>query len=94
MELHDNIRRHRDNANAILIQSLAVIPQVRREMAPIAAAGAWNMGQWESMGQYVGAIEPHRAPSTSATAFLRAVLDVHCADFRSARGEACMLPDD
>ncbi len=60
--------------------------QVRREMAPIAAAGAWNMGQWDAMETYVTAIEPRRAPSTSATAFLRAVLDVHKAAFRSARG--------
>lgn len=55
-------------------------------MAPIAAAGAWNMGQWDAMQQYVAAIEPRRAPSTSATAFLRAVLDVHNRDFRAARG--------
>ena len=55
-------------------------------MAPIAAAGAWNMGQWDQMEAYVGAIEPRRAASTSATATLRAVLDVHHRDFRAARG--------
>ena len=62
-------------------------PQVRREMAPIAAAGAWNMGQWGEMEEYVHAIEPRRAPTTSATAFLRAVLDVHNKEFRAARGD-------
>jgi serine/threonine-protein kinase mTOR len=64
-----------------------IYEQVRREMAPIAAAGAWNMGQWDQMETYVGAIEPRRAASTSATAFLRAVLDVHHRDFRAARGD-------
>ena len=55
-------------------------------MAPIAAAGAWNMGQWSEMEEYVVAIEPRRDASTSATAFLRAVLDVHHREWPSALG--------
>ena len=56
-------------------------------MAPIAAAGAWNMGRWDEMQEYVYAIDSGAAPTSSANAFLRAVLDVHREDYRHARGK-------
>ncbi len=59
---------------------------LQREMAPIAAAGAWNMGRWDEMSEYVYAIDSGAAPTSSANAFLRAVLDVHRTDYRRARG--------
>ena len=59
----------------------------QREMAPIAAAGAWNMGRWDEMSEYVYAIDSGSASTSSANAFLRAVLDVHRQDYRRARGE-------
>lgn len=66
--------------------AMELIVQARRELAPIAAAGAWNMGHWGDMQQYVNAIEPNREASTSATAFLRAVLDVHNDEWTAAKG--------
>ena len=62
-------------------------PHVQREMAPIAAAGAWNMGAWDEMEDYVFAIDSGAAPTSSANAFLRAVLNVHNEDYIDARGD-------
>ena len=59
---------------------------MQREMAPIAAAGAWNMGAWDEMEEYVTAIDSGNAPSSSANAFLRAVLSVHKEDYKLAQG--------
>ena len=61
-------------------------PHLQREMAPIAAAGAWNMGAWDEMEDYVYAIDNGAAPTSSANAFLRAVLSVHNEDYEVARG--------
>ncbi len=63
----------------------------QREMAPIAAAGAWNMGRWDEMQEYVYAIDSGAAPTSSANAFLRAVLDVHREDYRHARSARTLL---
>ena len=68
-----------------------VDPHVQREMAPVAAAGAWNMGAWEEMEEYVTAIDSGAAPTSSANAFLRAVLCVHKGDYKLARGVSCSL---
>ena len=44
------------------------------------------MGRWDEMSEYVYAIDSGAAPTSSANAFLRAVLDVHRQDYRRARG--------
>lgn len=62
-------------------------------MAPIAAAGAWNMGRWDEMQEYVYAIDSGAAPTSSANAFLRAVLDVHREDYRHARSAHIIATD-
>ena len=67
-----------------------VDPHIQREMAPIAAAGAWNMGHWGEMEDYVYAIDAGAAPTSSPNAFLRAVLYVHNQDYRAARGTVCL----
>ena len=45
------------------------------------------MGRWDEMSEYVYAIDSGSASTSSANAFLRAVLDVHRQDYRRARGE-------
>ena len=62
-----------------------VEPPARRSMAPIAAHAAWQMGNWESMQQYVDVVTSHQpGGGSSEGAFLSAVLDVRRNDLASA----------
>lgn len=61
-------------------------PHVQRATAPTAAIGAWNMGAWDEMDEYVAEIDSGAAPSSSQNAFIRAVLSVHKEDYKHARG--------
>ncbi|KDD76204.1 FAT domain-containing protein, partial [Helicosporidium sp. ATCC 50920] len=58
-------------------------PQVRRELAPIAAHAAWQLGDWMHMQQYVDIINV-QASNNSEGAFLSAVLDVRHKDYDKA----------
>jgi len=52
----------------------------RREMAPLAAAAAWSLREWDSMDNYIGVM-----PSDSADrSFYRAILAVHRNQFSKA----------
>jgi hypothetical protein len=48
-------------------EPLQRLPQVRseddktkRDIAPLAASAAWQLGQWERLPEYVGQMEDHR----------------------------------
>ncbi|WFD05627.1 non-specific serine/threonine protein kinase [Malassezia vespertilionis] len=45
----------------------------RRQMAPLAAAAAWSVGQWDMMDEFIAAMRPE----SSERSFYRAVLAVH-----------------
>ncbi len=60
-------------------------PQTRREMAPIAAHAAWQMGDWQQMRQYTEIVKQSTANSSEA-AFLSAVLNVKKAEYAAAAG--------
>ncbi|KAK9806197.1 hypothetical protein WJX72_004970 [[Myrmecia] bisecta] len=62
-----------------------VEPHLRREMAPIAAHGAWHMGQWDEMSVYVDSMGSTDRPGTSAGAFLTAVLAVRRGEYPTAK---------
>ncbi|UYV65260.1 mtor [Cordylochernes scorpioides] len=53
----------------------------RRQMAPLAAAAAWGLGQWEAMGQYAAEI----SRDSTEGSFYRAVLSIHNTDFSQAQ---------
>ncbi|OQO07792.1 hypothetical protein B0A48_06583 [Cryoendolithus antarcticus] len=52
----------------------------KKSIAPLAAAAAWGMGQWELMDNYLGAMKPH-APDRS---FFGAILSIHRNQFDDA----------
>ena len=55
----------------------------RCQMAPLAAAAAWSLGEWDMIDEFIGAMRPE----SSERAFFRAVLGVH----RSQRHQAKRL---
>lgn len=60
-------------------------PPARRSMAPIAAHAAWQMGNWESMQQYVDVLSTHQpGGGSSEGAFLSAILHVRQNDLADA----------
>eukprot|EP00026_Physarum_polycephalum_P000091 Phypoly_transcript_00091.p1 GENE.Phypoly_transcript_00091~~Phypoly_transcript_00091.p1 ORF type:complete len:2307 (+),score=451.47 Phypoly_transcript_00091:133-7053(+) len=53
----------------------------RHAAAPLAAAAAWNMGEWSSMEEYAGALSNESVEGT----FFRAILEVHRDNFVMAQ---------
>lgn len=63
-----------------------VEPHVRREMAPIAAHAAWQLGDWQHMKQYVDVVNHgHSGTGSSEGSFLSAVLHVKNGDYHAAQ---------
>ncbi|KIJ55748.1 hypothetical protein M422DRAFT_24274 [Sphaerobolus stellatus SS14] len=61
----------------------------RREMAPLAAAAAWSLRDWDSMDDYIGVM-----PSDSADrSFYRAILAVHRNQFSKATAQIVKARD-
>ena len=58
-------------------------PQVRRDMAGLAAHAAWHMGQWDEMSAYTNEM---RTADTSTGSFLTAVQAVHNKNLDAAKG--------
>ncbi|KAG2382353.1 hypothetical protein C9374_005555 [Naegleria lovaniensis] len=58
-----------------------VSDSIKEEMAPMAAAAAWNLGEWESMRNYVNIL----SEDTSEGAFFRAILAIHQKDHNNAQ---------
>ncbi|KIY73583.1 atypical/PIKK/FRAP protein kinase [Cylindrobasidium torrendii FP15055 ss-10] len=52
----------------------------RREIAPIAAAAAWSLNDWDSMEEYIATMRP----DSSDRYFYRAILSVHQNQFQKA----------
>eukprot|EP00742_Colponemidia_sp_Colp-10_P007030 GILJ01007544.1.p1 GENE.GILJ01007544.1~~GILJ01007544.1.p1 ORF type:complete len:2402 (-),score=355.14 GILJ01007544.1:281-6541(-) len=50
---------------------------MRRDVAPLAAAAAWNLGQWDLMEDYVSAMEEDRVDGS----FFRSVLAIYKDDY-------------
>lgn len=48
-------------------------PENRKNMAPLAAAAAWGLGQWEQMEEYIALLKPESPDRT----FFRAILAMH-----------------
>lgn len=71
----------------------AAEPHVRREMAPIAAHGAWHMGEWTEMESYVRTMNSGHEPDTSSGAFLTAVLAVRSTNYDRAKGTLHKRPN-
>ena len=61
----------------------------RREMAPLAAAAAWSLNDWESMDDYIGTM---KADSPDRP-FYRAILAVHQNQFPKAMGQIAKARD-
>ncbi|KAL4435039.1 hypothetical protein ABPG77_003864 [Micractinium sp. CCAP 211/92] len=61
-----------------------VEPHVRREMAPIAAHAAWQLGDWGAMRQYVDVVAHGQAAGGAEGAFLSAVIAVKNQDYAAA----------
>jgi FKBP12-rapamycin complex-associated protein len=55
-------------------------PENRRHIAPLAAAAAWGMGQWDIMDEYLGAMKQH----TPDRSFFGAILAIHRNHFEEA----------
>lgn len=53
----------------------------RMDMAPLAAAAAWNLNEWDAMDDYIQAMS-HLSPERS---FFRAILSVHRGQFQKAQ---------
>ena len=70
-----------ESLNEIAKQDLqAYPPEVKKEIAPLAAAAAFNLFHWDLMEEYVSAMSPD-LPDRS---FYRAVLAVHRNQFQKA----------
>jgi FKBP12-rapamycin complex-associated protein len=54
---------------------------VKREIAPLAASAAWNLGEWDIMASYLASMDTER----SDTQFFHAIQSVHRNEFNSAR---------
>ncbi|KAI6886965.1 TOR1 phosphatidylinositol 3-kinase, partial [Hortaea werneckii] len=57
-------------------------PEHRKAIAPLAAAAAWGMGQWEVMDTYLNVMKP-ASPDRS---FFGAILSIHRNQFDDAHG--------
>lgn len=55
-------------------------PQIRAQIAPLAAAAALNLQQWDSLELFI----PHMDESSAESAFYRAILCIHRSDFTQA----------
>lgn len=55
-------------------------PEVRISMAPLAAAAAWGLGQWDKIEQYIDVMKP-QSPDKE---FFEAVLCLHRSNFEEA----------
>ena len=53
---------------------------VRRKIAPHAAAGAWNLGQWDLIDDYVSAMRSDSADYS----FFKAIISLHRNEFTEA----------
>lgn len=58
-------------------------PQTRRELAPVAAHAAWQLGEWKFMEDYVDIMKSQQYGSSEG-AFLSAVLHVKKEDYSAA----------
>lgn len=70
-----------------------VEPHVRREMAPIAAHAAWQLGDWRAMRQYVDVVVHGQSAGGAEGAFLSAVISIKNQEYAAAaggRGWACV----
>ena len=54
---------------------------IKRELAPLVASGAYNLGRWDDMEKYLSVMEQGRAEGS----FFRALLSVHRNEFNEAR---------
>ncbi len=69
-----------------------VEPHVKREIAPMGAAAAWQMGQWGEMEVYVSALRQGEGGAMSSNAnFLSAVMAVRNGQYAHAQGMGCVL---
>jgi len=67
-------------------------PQIRQQIAPLAAAAALNLHQWDSLEQYI----PHMDESTVESSFYRAILAIQRGDYPAATSlidRACEMLD-
>lgn len=55
----------------------------RREMAPLAAAAAWSLADWDAMDDYIATMKPDSADRP----FYRAILSVHQNQFGKAMAQ-------
>jgi FKBP12-rapamycin complex-associated protein len=55
--------------------------KVKTEMAPMAAAAAWNLSEWDTMKQYVNSMVEESSEGT----FFRAILSIHRNEFALAQ---------
>ncbi|GAB7363647.1 hypothetical protein MBLNU230_g4217t1 [Neophaeotheca triangularis] len=61
----------------------------RKKIAPLAAAAAWGMGQWELMDNYLGVMKQH-SPDRS---FFGAILSIHRNQFEEAHAHISRARD-
>jgi len=61
----------------------------RREIAPMAAAAAWSLNEWDSMEDYINTMKPE----SSDRAFYRAILFVQQNQFPKALGQIAKARD-
>lgn len=61
----------------------------RKAIAPLAAAAAWGMGQWELMDNYLSVMKPH-SPDRS---FFGAILSIHRNQFEEAHAHITRARD-
>ena len=59
-------------------------PDVRQQVAPIAAEAAWKMGEWDSLTKYTEALSGD-ASSPGTANFYGAILDIHSGQYASAQ---------
>ena len=65
----------------------SIEPHVRREMAPIAAHAAWQLGDWVAMQRYVEVVASHGQHAGGAEgAFLSAVISIKNQAYEAAAG--------
>lgn len=61
----------------------------KRHIAPLAAAAAWGMGQWDIMDDYLGAMKQH----TPDRSFFGAILSIHRNHFEEAHAHIARARD-
>ena len=67
-------------------------PQIRAQIAPLAAAGSLNLHQWDSLERYIG----HMDENAVESAFYKAILCIHRNEFTQANSlidKACEMLD-